>query len=77
MPRNAQNNAARGGNGWTWQRMRQAVLGRDGYRCVACGATGVRFEVDHIVPLAAGGSNEPANLRTLCILCQRRRVGRR
>lgn len=55
-PRDQRNNAARGGNGWTWQRTRQAVLERDGHRCVACG---VRFEVDHVVPLAAGGSNDP------------------
>ncbi|MBI2764838.1 MAG: HNH endonuclease [Chloroflexi bacterium] len=49
------------------------MLERDGHRCVACGVTGVRFEVDHVVPLAAGGSNEPANLRTLCIPCHRDR----
>lgn len=73
-PRDRQNNAARGGSGWTWQRTRKAVLERDGHRCLACGATGVRFEVDHIVPLAAGGSNEPANLRTMCVLCHRART---
>ncbi|MBI2767194.1 MAG: HNH endonuclease [Chloroflexi bacterium] len=37
---------------------------RDEHPCPACGATGVRFEVGHIVPLAAGGSNSLANLRT-------------
>ena len=52
---------------------RKAVLERDGHRCVACGASGVRFEVDHIVPLAAGGSNHPDNLRTLCRACHRQR----
>lgn len=73
--RDRQNNAARGGNGWTWQRTRGAVLERDGYRCIECGALGVRFEVDHIVPLAAGGTNELANLRTLCVPCHRTRPG--
>ncbi|MBE7519570.1 MAG: HNH endonuclease [Thermoflexaceae bacterium] len=29
----------------------------------------------HIVPLAGGGSNEPANLRTLCVTCHRKRRG--
>ncbi|MBE7519561.1 MAG: HNH endonuclease [Thermoflexaceae bacterium] len=52
------------------------ILERDGHQCVACGAGGVRFEVDHIVPLAAGGSNELANLRTLCVPCHRRRAAR-
>lgn len=75
-PRDQRNNAARGGNGWAWQRTRRAVLERDGYRCVACGAAGVRFEVDHIVPLANGGTNEPVNLRTLCISCHRARLKR-
>jgi len=75
-PRNQRNNAARGGNGWTWQRMRKSVLERDGYRCTGCGGIGVKFEVDHIVPLAAGGSNEPENLRTLCIHCHASRTRR-
>lgn len=76
-PRDKRNNIARGGNGWTWQRTRKAVLERDGHRCLACGTTGVRFEVDHIVPLAAGGSNALVNLRTLCALCHRLRGARR
>ena len=75
-PRDQQNNAARGGNGWTWQRTRRAVLERDGHHCLACGATGVRLEVDHVVPLAAGGSNHHSNLRTLCIACHRSRTSR-
>lgn len=29
------------------------------------------WDVDHIVPLAVGGSNELENLRTLCIPCHR------
>ncbi|MGE3694438.1 MAG: HNH endonuclease [Dehalococcoidia bacterium] len=76
MARNHQKNAARGRSGWTWQRTRAAVLKRDGYGCLACGVTGVRLEVDHIAPLAAGGSNELANLRTLCVPCHRKRRSR-
>ena len=34
-----------------------------------CGLCGLGRGVDHIVPLAAGGSNEPPNLRTLCTPC--------
>lgn len=76
QPRDLRNIAARGGSGWIWQRTKREVLERDGQRCVACGATGVRFEVDHIVPLANGGSNELQNLRTLCVPCHRKRQGR-
>ena len=60
----------------TWSGMRvrvtPLVFARDGYACVACGA-GTPPEVDHIVPLATGGSNEMANLQTLCGPCNRRK----
>lgn len=72
-PRNRRNNAARGGSGWAWQRTRVAVLEREGYRCVDCGTVQVSLQVDHIVPLAAGGSNDLANLRALCRWCHGRR----
>jgi hypothetical protein len=51
-------------------RTRAAVLARDRHRCTTpgCGAT-VFLEVHHIVPRAAGGRNEVANLVTLCSRC--------
>lgn len=55
---------------------RQRVLERDGYACVLCGRRPDRtkriwLEVDHIVPLAEGGSNADDNLRTLDNECHR------
>lgn len=47
---------------------RHAILARDGHRCRRCGAT-ERLHVDHIKPVSAGGSNEPANLQVLCRTC--------
>jgi 5-methylcytosine-specific restriction endonuclease McrA len=45
-----------------WRELRGFVLRRDGFRCVYCGATANL--VDHVVPLAAGGSAfDPANLK--------------
>ena len=38
-----------------WKRVRRAAIERDGYRCRACGKAAGSFEVDHIVPLSAGG----------------------
>jgi 5-methylcytosine-specific restriction endonuclease McrA len=55
-----------------WQRVRLAILARDGYRCrlaLPC-CTGVATEVDHIVELAAGGARlDPANLQAACKPC--------
>jgi hypothetical protein len=61
--------------------LRSAVLKRDGYRCCWCSASLARdrtvlFEVDHIVPWSAGGSDHPVNLRTLCQGCNQQRSNR-
>lgn len=52
-------------------RKRFFVLKRDLYCCRLCKATGVRLEVDHIVPVARGGSDALDNLQALCIPCNR------
>ena len=43
-----------------WDRVRRAVLRRDGWRCVQCGRAG-RLEVDHITPLDRGGPPSQAH----------------
>jgi hypothetical protein len=55
-------------------RMRRKVFLRDGFKCQECGASPgkdrrVWLEVDHIFPVAKGGSNDMSNLRTLCDQC--------
>lgn len=54
--------------------LRYAVLKRDHFRCVICGASpaltpGVRLHIDHIFPFSKGGKTELENLRTLCEAC--------
>jgi len=54
--------------------VRHAVLKRDDYRCVKCGATPksdptVMLNVDHIIAVARGGSGDISNLQTLCFEC--------
>lgn len=39
------------------------------FRCASCRASLVKFHVDHITPLAKGGSNDPSNLQILCPPC--------
>uniref|UniRef100_A0A6M3J3E8 Putative homing endonuclease n=1 Tax=viral metagenome TaxID=1070528 RepID=A0A6M3J3E8_9ZZZZ len=52
-------------------RLRFEVLRRDGFRCRYCGkvAAETELQVDHVVPEALGGSDEPANLVTCCAPC--------
>ena len=52
---------------------RYNVMKRDGFQCVLCGASGkdAQLEIDHITPVAAGGSESMDNLRTLCFKCNR------
>ena len=38
--------------------------------CVACGKSD-ELEVDHIIPLSRGGSNDLSNLQLLCSTCNR------
>jgi 5-methylcytosine-specific restriction protein A len=58
-----------------WQRLapalRPVVLARDGRVCRQCGAEGstTKLHIDHIVPLAKGGSSDPSNLQVLCQRC--------
>ena len=52
-----------------WQRVRQLVLHRDGWRCTACARPG-KLEVHHIVPLHQGGDGYALdNLAALCRSC--------
>lgn len=51
--------------------MRAEVLRRDGHRCVECGGDLARdgAHVHHVLPRASGGTDEPANLVSLCPMC--------
>ncbi len=59
-----------GRGGRPWRRKRDAVLKRDGYlcRCDDCKASGalvIAHEVDHIIPLAEGGTDDMSNLAAI------------
>lgn len=55
--------------------LRFQVLERDRFTCQYCGAfaPNVQLEVDHVVPVAAGGTDELENLVTSCFACNRGR----
>jgi hypothetical protein len=52
-------------------KLRYKILKRDNFQCVICGRRppDVELCVDHIIPVAKGGTSEENNLRTLCTDC--------
>ncbi|MDX2272219.1 MAG: HNH endonuclease [Cyanobacteriota bacterium] len=59
--------------------VREYVLNRDQYQCQSCGQQGSQelLQVDHIIPLAQGGSNDISNLQTLCRTCNQKKSDKR
>ena len=57
--------------GRAWQRTRQRIFERDGYRCRYCG--GPAEVVDHIVAIAHGGTDDDSNLVACCRDCNERK----
>jgi hypothetical protein len=53
------------------RRLRFEILRRDGNRCRYCGGTApdVKLTVDHVIPTALGGSDDPSNLVACCADC--------
>jgi hypothetical protein len=56
--------------------LRYSILRRDNFKCVLCGRspatdTSTILEIDHIIPVSRGGTNDPKNLRTTCFECNR------
>lgn len=53
------------------RRQRFEILRRDGHTCRYCGAQApdVPLTVDHVIPRALGGSDDPTNLVTACRDC--------
>lgn len=61
----------RNGSTREWRKIRAQILERDHHRCTWRGPAGQcpnrsQLHVDHVQPLADGGTNDPSNLRTLC-----------
>ena len=56
--------------GWQWStQIVPAVLARDNHACIICGRPcphPTHHHVDHIKRRSEGGSDDPANLRTVC-----------
>ena len=53
------------------KRLRYEILRRDNHACRYCGAVApdVSLTVDHVIPVALGGTDDPSNLVTACEPC--------
>lgn len=53
------------------KRLRFEILRRDGHACQYCGekAPNVTLHVDHVIPVALGGTDQPGNLVAACKDC--------
>ena len=54
------------------KRLRFEILRRDGHRCRYCGRgvdEGAKLTIDHVMPVALGGTDEDDNLVTACADC--------
>lgn len=61
-------------DGDQWERVRSAVLRRNGHACRRCGCPDGTYEtapaVHHVVPVSEGGARWDArNLETICHAC--------
>ncbi len=57
-----------------WRRTRARILTRDNHRCHYC--HGPADQVDHIVSVSQGGTDDDHNLAAACGTCNARKGGR-
>lgn len=67
----AKNNWGKGRGGRRWELTRKRIFIRDKYTCQVCGVVTIDLECDHIVNLAAGGSDNDSNLQAICVPCHK------
>lgn len=66
--------ARRGPSGWARQQKNARIMAAEFGLCRICGRSA--SVIDHIVPLARGGSDSAANKRPLCDSCHRKETRR-
>jgi hypothetical protein len=52
-----------------WRKLRRSIIARDKHQCQAACASTLHVTVHHIIHRDEGGSDDPANLITLCAAC--------
>ena len=64
------------GYGSQWRKLRAFILNREPLcrHCAENGHTELASDLDHIVPKAQGGTDDPDNLQPLCHSCHSRKT---
>ncbi len=59
----------------SYRKFRSFIEKRDGKRCYTCKrreSNKIKLSLHHLVPRSFGGSDDPCNLRLVCLLCHRK-----
>ncbi len=60
-----------GRGGRPWRRKRDEIFKRDKYTCQVCCRVGGELELDHILNVARGGTDDDSNLQAICTACHK------
>ena len=65
-----------GRGGRPWRRLKQEIHLRDEWTCCSCGRVTMELEMDHIVNVAQGGTDDEKNLQSLCVPCHKKKTSK-
>ena len=65
-----------GRGGRPWRRLKQEIHLRDEWTCCSCGRVTMELELDHIVNVAQGGTDDEVNLQSLCVPCHKKKTSK-
>ncbi|AOT26252.1 HNH endonuclease [Vibrio anguillarum] len=67
------------GYGYAWRIKRARILERDSFLCQVCLSNGIitaARDVDHIINKANGGTDDDANLQSICSPCHKEKTAK-
>lgn len=81
LPARTKQSWGNGRGGRAWRRLRKYILERDNYLCkcddcVSLGLIRMANEVDHIIPLSLGGTDDEDNLRAINKECHKKKTAK-
>ncbi len=74
QPRPVKQNWGKGRGGRPWRRLKAEIHKRDEWTCQCCKRVTMELELDHIVNVAQGGTDDEANLQSLCVPCHKKKT---